>query len=87
MKMSESAKAYEDVGFVSGIKAFRTASLARRGVVYKMRFPVVEVTVASTHGHEFRFLCERDAVPNLGEKVKCTISFELVGDDDDTDAA
>ena len=87
MKMSEDVRAYEDVGFVSGIEAFRTATLMNRGIVHEIRFPVVEVTVKSTHGHEFRFLCKRDAVPNLGEKVKCSISLERVGDGDDADAA
>lgn len=87
MQMPEDVKAYEDVGFVSGIEAFRTATLMNRGIVREIRFPVVEVTVKSTHGHEFRFLCKRDAIPNLGEKVKCTISLERVGDDDDADAA
>ncbi len=85
--MHEIAKAYEDVGFVSGIEGFRTATLMNRGIVREIRFPVVEVTVKSTRGHEFRFLCKRDAVPNLGEKVKCTISLERVGDEDDADAA
>lgn len=86
MKMSESAKAYECVGLVSGIKAFKTVAKRKRGYVSEIRFPVFEVTVLSTMGDEFQFLCCRDAIPNIGERVKCTISFERVGDDDDADA-
>ena len=87
MKMPESAKAYEGVGFVSGIKAFKTVVKKTRGAFRKIGFPIFEVTVLSTLGGESRFLCGRDALPSIGEKVKFTISHERVGDDDDTDAA
>lgn len=85
--MSESAKACEGVGFVSGIKAFKAVATKTQGVIRRIGFPVFEVTVLSELGGEFRFLCGREALPNLGEKIKCTISFERVGDDDDADAA
>lgn len=85
--MPESAKAYEFTGFVSCIDAFKTVVKRNRGYAREIRFPIFEVTVLSTMGDEFQFLCGRDSLPNLGEKVKCTISFERVGDDDDSNAA
>ena len=85
--MHESAKAYEFTGFVSRIDAFKTVAKRKRGYVSEIRFPVFEVTVLSTMGDKFQFLCGRDSLPNLGEKVKCTISLERFDDGEDADAA